>query len=477
MAAAPSSSSEAWQAASPLASRCPAKVLEKIAADSVVWSAAHGLLMAAKNTGTLAPVPYSLLPSPVPRALYDEIVALSPAFSELVLRLGRDPDFLFQSLEGIEEGDDFTQRLLSLYRTVQSEGLRQRIQLLITRSDYMMHWDGQSDNMQMKQVELNTIAAAAGMISEVACRLHRWIVERFAPPGYDLSRMPRNETSVQIPAAMAKAVALYRDSRPPAAPHRPLAVLMVVQSGEWNIFDQKHTETDPDSGALLFDEAGVETEIALVYYRAGYTPTDYPTEKEWAARLLVERSAAVKCPSLAHHLLGTKKVQQVLALPGVLERYVEGPLAGRLRRSFAGLYGLRPDELRAGPSAAAAAAAAARPEDFVLKPQREGGGNNLFGEDLRRALAGGMAPDQLAAHILMDRIRGPSLQSWVLKDGRPAAEEIVWELGIYGAAVADGSGATVHNRAAGHLLRSRLVRYNETGLSSGYGVLDSPYLC
>ena len=36
---------------------------------------------------------------------------------------------------------------------------------------------------------------------------------------------------------------------------------------------------------------------------------------------MMERSRAIKCPSAALHLAGTKKVQQVLASPGVLERY------------------------------------------------------------------------------------------------------------------------------------------------------------
>ena len=38
---------------------------------------------------------------------------------------------------------------------------------------------------------------------------------------------------------------------------------------------------------------------------------------------MMERSRAIKCPSAALHLAGTKKVQQVLASPGVLERYVK----------------------------------------------------------------------------------------------------------------------------------------------------------
>ena len=44
--------------------------------------------------------------------------------------------------------------------------------------------------------------------------------------------------------------------------------------------------------------------------------------QDWKARLMLERSRAIKCPSAAFHLAGTKKVQQVLASPGVLERYV-----------------------------------------------------------------------------------------------------------------------------------------------------------
>ena len=63
-------------------------------------------------------------------------------------------------------------------------------------------------------------------------------------------------------------------------------------------------------------------EVAVVYYRCGYHPDQYPTEKEWEARLMIERSLAIKSPSIQYHLVGTKKVQQVLAFPGVLERYL-----------------------------------------------------------------------------------------------------------------------------------------------------------
>lgn len=42
--------------------------------------------------------------------------------------------------------------------------------------------------------------------------------------------------------------------------------------------------------------------------------------KEWSARLKIERSYAIKCPTIAYQLIGLKKIQQVLAEPKVLER-------------------------------------------------------------------------------------------------------------------------------------------------------------
>ena len=46
----------------------------------------------------------------------------------------------------------------------------------------------------------------------------------------------------------------------------------------------------------------------MAYYRSGYTPNDYPTAKQWDGRTLVERSMAIKCPSIEYHLVGCKKV-------------------------------------------------------------------------------------------------------------------------------------------------------------------------
>ena len=71
------------------------------------------------------------------------------------------------------------------------------------------------------------------------------------------------------------------------------------------------------------------------------TNTQYPTEREWDARLMIERSKAIKSPSIHYHLAGTKKVQQELALNGVLERFVkEEDKRSAIKSMFTGLYPL-----------------------------------------------------------------------------------------------------------------------------------------
>jgi len=54
---------------------------------------------------------------------------------------------------------------------------------------------------------------------------------------------------------------------------------------------------------------------SVVYFRAGYTPNDYPTQAEWDGRSLLERSQAVKCPSIGCALARTTRHPPRLTAP------------------------------------------------------------------------------------------------------------------------------------------------------------------
>jgi len=221
------------------------------------------------------------------------------------------------------------------------------------------------------------------------------------------------------------------------------------------------------------EPASSENVIALCYYRAGYCPEDYPSEKEWEARLLIERSLAIKCPSIAYHLIGTKKMQQVLALPGNLERFLadDQERISRIRESFVGLYSL--DETDPSISETIQSALA-DPSKFVMKPQREGGGNNLYEKQISEALLK-FSPEKRSTYILMDRIMVPSFPTYFLRNGNIIQNSGASELGIFSLFIHDGTNV-VMNESSGYLLRTKIASVDDGGVAAGVAVLDSPYL-
>jgi glutathione synthetase len=166
------------------------------------------------------------------------------------------------------------------------------------------------------------------------------------------------------------------------------------------------------------------------------------------------------------HLAGSKKVQQKLAEPGVLEKFMPDS-AAQMRKVFADLYSLDGDE-----GTEAIQLALANPAGYVLKPQREGGGNNLYSDQLKARLEQG---GDLGAFILMQRILPPSHSTLTIRNGNALRLETLSELGIYGSYLRVGDDVVV-NKHGGHLLRTKAATSDEGGVAAGYAVLDSPKL-
>lgn len=59
---------------------------------------------------------------------------------------------------------------------------------------------------------------------------------------------------------------------------------------------------------------------------------------------MIEKSLAIKCPSIQYHLAGTKKVQQALAKPGILKRFItDDHKIKSITNIFTGLYAMDSD--------------------------------------------------------------------------------------------------------------------------------------
>jgi hypothetical protein len=156
--------------------------------------------------------------------------------------------------------------------------------------------------------------------------------------------------------------------------------------------------------------------------------------------------------------------------------------ADGLRRTFTTLYPMD-DESELGRHAQKLALES--PEGYVLKPQREGGGNNIYRTDippfLRDLAAQPLAPGEppkKEGYILMSLIEPPlGLKNLLVKGGQAEVKEgeVVSELGVYGVVLFDEEKTRV-NRGAGTLLRTKGRESDEGGVAVGYSVVDSPVL-
>jgi hypothetical protein len=62
--------------------------------------------------------------------------------------------------------------------------------------------------------------------------------------------------------------------------------------------------------------------ISAVYFHASAIPPDFLAPLYYDTRFLLGRSRAIKCPSLPLQLAGSKKVQEALTWPGMLEHFL-----------------------------------------------------------------------------------------------------------------------------------------------------------
>jgi len=123
--------------------------------------------------------------------------------------------------------------------------------------------------------------------------------------------------------------------------------------------------------------------------------------------------------------------------------------------------------------------AIANPHDFVLKPQKEGGGNNFFDEELKAYLQDPSKRDELSTYIIMERINPPTIKAWMLRNGAINTCQSLSEIGIYSCLFMktspDSFPEMVQNRNMGTLLRTKGSHSNEGGVNAGFAVIDSPF--
>jgi len=318
------------------------------------------------------------------------------------------------------------------------------------------------------------------------------------------THLPDNRAVHTVASALAEAWKTYGDPDG--------YCLFVVEDENQNVFDQRLVEydfvhktdfsgrvlrmtltqvatelyLDEQHGCRLCTRDG-DKEISVIYFRAGYVPQHYHSDLEWQARLLLERSKAIKCPWIGAQLAGTKKVQQLLSRAETLRRFITcAETFQKVHSTFVGLYGF--DDFQVQHQLGAGGLGALQeemddvmgrlyrnPDRFVLKPQLEGGGNNVYGKNILEML-NQLSPEQRQAYILMDRIFPMRHHNYLVRANEKCElSAVVSELGTYGYLLGSKD-YILKSVGGGHLLRTKAVSTDEGGVMAGASVLDSPYL-
>ncbi|XP_029635864.1 glutathione synthetase [Octopus sinensis] len=472
--------------------------IPKLKEKAIYWAMSHGILMRTKGTHASSScsdhAPFALFPSVTLHSLLEEAYSVQVDFNLLIHKVAHDYNFLCNSLKSVIEVDDFTKNMWEIYEATlkQDDKRKQHVNLGIFRSDYMLHCDKGSSSLvikdfakhlQLKQIEINTIASSFAGLATNMVSVHRYSM---ALAGYYEieNQVPNNNPANGLARGMVEAWNFYGKANS--------VVLFIVSSCERNIFDQKLVEhaifeinpkisiirqslEDICQNGYLNEENKLiidGLEIAVVYFRDGYSPDSYKSQQDWETRKMIELSFAIKCPSINYHLAGTKKIQQELSRPGVLEKFIpDGSRVQKLRNTFVEQYSLE----MTPEGEEAVRLALENPSNYVLKPQREGGGNNIYGHEIKEYLSKIKNSTERTAYILMERIFPFTQKNILLFEKSTDIVDTVSELGIYGIIVGDEH--KIHmNEQVGHLMRTKVQGVDEGGISAGFAAIDSPYL-
>ena len=432
--------------------------------------------------GQVSHPPVTLKPVIVQKRPFMKLMTLQLEWNLLVNRISRDFAFLKTSLATTAASDvSFTGKLLGILDDVYLSGAPYQDAMLgIFRNDYM-----EDVARGWKQVEINTISCSFAGLSPLVAQFHRFIAKATG----EAADPVESQSMVEVPLALAEAHQYVLSTIP--STDRNNIIVFVIQEGERNTFDQfaismrllethgvrciRRTLKELHEQGMRLNERGCASldgqRITVFYFRSTYTPNDFPSDVEWEARLMIEKSLSIKCPSIPQHLCTFKKIQQRLYDVKVLAQYTNQHVD--IFETFVAQYSLNSREIGSELVESVVDDAIAHPQRYVLKPQLEGGGNLFSGDRMVALLKDGTNHHVREEYILMERIDVHQHNGFILRGGVVHhVAQLCSEVGVYGTILSNAH-SVIANRTAGVVVRSKPADVDDGGVMAGVAALDA----
>ena len=411
-----------------------------------------GLLLRSRTEGTeikSEPIPFTTNTIQIQSSTFDAVVDRSKIFCSLIAQISVRGQHIRACVASTVAHDTFMRDLLLCMSDRTG-----KVDLLITRSDFLMD----DAHQEAWHIETNTIAASFGCISTRLCDL----VGGLALP---------NDACELLISSLAEAHraylytygdnALESDAMVVILTHgedeRNAVDISILQTGLTNIdipcflLPLRASFTLDDENRLMYKGR----EISVCYFRTGYSPNQYDS-LAWECRRTMEKSNAIQCPSIAGQLAGSKKIQQLLSSPSSLSTFLSASQIERVSPSLVPMWPYTAETKLMVKQA---------PREYILKPSREGGGNNIFAEDILNV-------EPTDAHVLMRRVfPTPFLNTLVSAHGANVDIPTLLELGVFASVLVQSdyvpSFEDANVRAGGYLARSKAESCDEGGVMAG----------
>ena len=462
---------------------------ENILEEMIMYLYTHGLIIKSKTNG-VNHIPIMLTPSPLPKDIYDKIYFYQIAFNKIIIRLSNDQKYLEEILNPIAEKDEFVRKNLEISKKLVNYEHKQKIKLGIFRNDYLF------DKVQnfLLFTEYNTIASSMGTFSDRLKKFYSYFSEKYPDifKKYKDTIIPIDsyDNIDKFAESMVEAIKLgfpnqYKDS----------IIIFVIQKNETNVFDQcsisddlynkykiatKRLTLNEIKKNCVQDELGNLTIdgklISMFYFRSAYSESDFQDEESWQGRELIELSTAIKVPDINTFLTTFKVFQYELSKSHVIKHYCDNELIiNDILRFFGGIYYIR--DMNDEAKKELFSKIKSDPTKYILKPMREGGGNNIYGDKLTQLIPeeGNEPGDLLKISVIVDKIDSAVHESIVLRNEKISVQNSISEFSIYGI-VLSNENIFILNKSTSFLVRTKNKDEIEGGIMEGAGAVDLPCL-
>ena len=462
---------------------------ENILQEIIIYLYTNGLIMKSKNGG-INHIPIMITPSPIPKNLYEKINFYQIAFNKIIDKLSHDQTFLEEILSPIAEKDEFVRKNLEISKKLINYEHKQKIKLGIFRNDYLLD---KNQNF-LFFTEYNTIASSMGTFTDRIKKFYLHFSEKYPElfKKYSIKEIPTEgyENIEKFGEIMFEAIKLAFPQQ-----YKESIIVFVVQKNETNIFDQYSLSdelynkyklssirltleeinnkcTQDENGNLLIEGKL----ISLFYFRAAYCENDYPNEESWKGREIIELSTAIKVPDINTFLTTFKIFQYELSKPQILMHYCQNELIiNDILRFFGGIYYLR--DMSSEDAKNLLNNIKLEPEKYILKPMREGGGNNITGNKLKELIPEENSElcDLLKNSVIVDKIESYQHEGLILRNENIKIQNSISEYSIYGIILSNENNV-IMNKSTSFLVRTKNKESIEGGIIEGAGAIDIPYL-